>query len=119
MCSTNIRMLKNGNFRSFTSGNSLNSENDAILWKLIKDEIESFDGEIRASLNRSKKIDINIRSKAELIKNIDEMQEITTQATESTDSIKSDVQSLRLTLLEMHAMLAEAQSKVETFNKVG
>lgn len=47
------------------------------------------------------------------------MQEITKQATESTDSIKSDVQSLRLTLLEMHAMLAEAQSKVEEYNKAG
>lgn len=47
------------------------------------------------------------------------MQEITTQATESTDSIKTDVNSLRLTLYEMHAMLAEAQSKIEEFNRIG
>lgn len=47
------------------------------------------------------------------------MQEITSQATESTESIKSDVQSLRLTLYEMLAMLAEAQSKVEEYKKMG
>lgn len=99
-----------------------NSKNDAILRKLIKEEIDAFDGEIRAALNRSKAVQINICSKEEvskLIKNIDEMQEITSQATESTESIKSDVQSLRLTLYEMLAMLAEAQSKVEDHKKMG
>lgn len=47
------------------------------------------------------------------------MQEITAQATESTESLKTDVNSLRLTLFEMLAMLAEAQSKVDEYNKVG
>lgn len=89
---------------------------------MIKEEIEAFDAEIRAALNRSKNVQINICSKEELsklIKNIDEMQEITTQATESTESLKTDVNSLRLTLYEMHAMRAEAQSKVDEYNKVG
>lgn len=54
-----------------------------------------------------------------MIKSIDEMQEITTQATESTESIKADVQSLRLSLYEMLAMQAEAQSKVEEYKKMG
>lgn len=108
--------------RSSTSGIVSNSENDAILRKLIKEEIDAFDAELRAALIRSKNIQINICGKEELsklIKSIDEMQEITTQATESTESIKSDVNSLRLTLYEMHAMMAEAQSKVEEFNKMG
>lgn len=89
---------------------------------MIKEEIDAFDAEIRAALNRSKNIQINICGKEELsklIKSIDEMQEITTQATESTESIKADVNSLRLTLYEMHAMMAEAQSKVDEFNKIG
>lgn len=93
-----------------------------MLRRLIKEEIEAFDEEIRTALNRSKNIQINICDKDELsklIKNIDEMQEITTQATESTDSIKSDVQSLRLTLYEMLAMFAESQSKVDDFKKMG
>ncbi|XP_031628108.1 nuclear pore complex protein Nup214-like [Contarinia nasturtii] len=105
-----------------TSSIVSNSENDALLRKLIKEEIEAFDTEIRAALNRSKNVQINICGKEELsklIKNIDEMQEITTQATESTESIKVDVNSLRLTLYEMHAMMAEAQSKIEEFNKIG
>lgn len=110
---------KSSTSRNVISSSGFNSENDAILRKLIRDEIDAFDKEIRETLARSKKIEINICSKGNLLKNIDEMQEITKQATESTDSIKSDVQSLRLTLLEMHAMLAEAQSKVEEYNKAG
>lgn len=46
------------------------------------------------------------------------MQEITVEATESTESIKADVQSLRLTLYEMLAMQAEAQSKVDEYTKM-
>lgn len=109
-------------FRGTSTGLVSNSENDALLRKLIKEEIEAFDEEIRTALNRSKNIQTNICNKddvSKLIKSIDEMQEITAQATESTESIKADVQSLRLTLYEMLAMLAEAQSKVDEFKKAG
>lgn len=73
-------------------------------------------------MNLSRNIQIKICDKDELsklIKSIDEMQEITIQATESNESIKSDVQSMRLTLYEMLAMLAEAQSKMDEFKKMG
>lgn len=50
------------------------------------------------------------------MKKIDELQEISSQATESTDALKSEVQSLRLSLYEAFAMSAEAQSKVESLN---
>lgn len=89
---------------------------------MIKEEIEAFDAEIRAALNQSKNVQISICSKEELsklIKSIDEMQEITAQAMESTESLKTDVNSLRLTLYEIHAMRAEAQSKIDEYNKVG
>lgn len=110
------------NFRSASSSIASNSENDAILRKLIKEEIDAFDDEFRKALNRSRNIQTKICEKDELsklIKSIDEMQEVTTQATESTESLKADVQSLRLTLYEMLAMQAEAQSKVEEYKKMG
>lgn len=90
--------------------------------KLIKEEIDTFDEEFRSALNRSRNIQISTGGKDELsklIKSIDEMQEITVEATESTESIKADVQSLRLTLYEMLAMQAEAQSKVDEYKKMG
>lgn len=89
---------------------------------MIKEEIDAFDDEFRKALNRSRNIQTKICEKDELSKlitSIDEMQEITTQATESTESIKADVQSLRFTLYEMLAMQAEAQSKVEEYKKMG
>lgn len=89
---------------------------------MIKEEIDAFDDEFRKALKRSRNIQTKICEKDELsklMKSIDEMQEITTQATESTESIKADVQSLRLTLYEMLAMQAEARSKVEEYKKMG
>lgn len=106
--------------RAPTSVSISSSENDAILRKMIAEEIEAFEKEIRAALSRSKSVQINICSKetlSQLMKNIDELQEITSQATESTESFKSDVQSLRLTLYEMLAMSAEAKSKTDDFNR--
>lgn len=91
------------------------------MQELIKETIDAFDKEIKLVLQRSRNVQVNICSKEELsklIKNIDEMQVIITQATESTDSLKSDVQSLRLILFEMLAMLSEAQSKVKDYNKL-
>lgn len=108
-----------GIVRTSSSTLKSNSENDAILLKMVSEEIDLFDNEIRASLDRSKNVQINICDKTEfgkLMKSIDEMQEITSQATESTESLNSDVQSLRLTLYELFAMQAELQSKVEALD---
>lgn len=87
---------------------------------MIAEEIEAFEKEIRAALSRSKCVKVTVCSKEELsqlMKNIDELQEITSQATETTESLKSDVQSLKLTLYEMLAMSAEAKSKTDDFNR--
>lgn len=87
---------------------------------MIAEEIEAFEKEIHAALSRSKGVEVNVCSKEELsqlMKNIDELQEITSQATETTESLKSDVQSLKLTLYEMLAMSAEAKSKTDDFNR--
>lgn len=82
-------------------------------------EITAFNDEVMAVIKRSRSIQINICGKDELsslIKGIDEMQGIITQANESVDSMKTDVQSLHLTLYEMLAMLAESQAKLRDFN---
>lgn len=87
---------------------------------MIAEEIEAFEKEIRAALIRSKGVEVTVCSKEELsqlMKNIDELQEITSQATETTESLKSDIQSLKLTLFEMLAMSAEAKSKTDDFNR--
>lgn len=87
---------------------------------MIAEEIDAFEKEIRAALSRSKSVEVTVCSKDELsrlMKNIDELQEITSQATETTESLKSDVQSLKLTLYEMLAMSAEAKSKTDDFNR--
>lgn len=86
---------------------------------MLIQEINTFNEEIVALLKRSRSIQINICGKDELsalIKGIGEMQGILTQANESVDSMKSDVQSLHLTLYEMLAMLAESQAKLRDFN---
>lgn len=96
-----------------------NSENDKILQEMLKQEVYSFHDEINAVLQRSRSLRIDICGKDELstlIRNIDEMQGILLQANESVDSMKSDVQSLHLTLYEMLAMLSESQAKLRDFN---
>lgn len=110
--------------RTPTSSLKGSSENDAILLKMFAEEIDLFDKEIGASLERSKNIRINKSDKidsslefSKLIKNIDELQEIISQATESTDSLSSDVSTLRLTLYELFSMQAELQSKFEALEQ--
>lgn len=94
-------------------------ENDAILRKIILDEIQSFESIIRSSLEKSKKINVNVCSKeecSELLKNINDLKDITSQATKSTEDLNGEIQALRLTLYEAFAMSAEAQSKIDLLN---
>uniref|UniRef100_W4VRS6 Nuclear pore complex protein Nup214 n=1 Tax=Corethrella appendiculata TaxID=1370023 RepID=W4VRS6_9DIPT len=91
-----------------------NDENGKIILSMIADEIRKFDKEINDLLKRSKSIQINIGTKEEstiMIKNLKELQDLSVQATESTESLTSDVQTCRLAINESFAMLAEANSK--------
>lgn len=83
---------------------------------MITEEIQLLDEIVRKSLERSGKVNISVCSKEEcskLMKQMNDLSSIIPQATESTEVLKSEVQSLRLTLYEALAMNAEAQSKVE------
>lgn len=95
------------------------SENDKILQEMIKQEVQAFNEEITAVLQRSRSLQMSVSGKnglSTLMQNIDEMQSIIAQANESIDSMKSDVQSLHLILYEMLAMLSESQAKLRDFS---
>lgn len=83
------------------------------------EEIKSFEAILKQSIQKSSNLSVQVCSKeqcSDLLKKSSELQEICDQATDTTDSLKSDVQTLRLSLYEAMAMSAEAQSKVETIN---
>lgn len=95
-------------------------ENEEILRKMIVDEIQAFETTIRSSLEKSKSVNVEVCSREEcsvLLKNIDELKEITSQAIKSTEDLNGEIQALRLTLYEAFAMSAEAQSKIDLLNK--
>lgn len=101
------------------SNASTAGENDSIIRKMIADEIQSFEAIIRGSLEKSKKIDVNVCSKEEcsqLLKKIDELKDVSSQAIKSTEDLSGEIQALRLTLYESFAMSAEAQSKFDLLN---
>lgn len=83
---------------------------------MISEEIQSFEKIIRTSLEKSKKLNVNVCSKeecSELLKSIGDLKEITTQAIKSTEDLSGEIQALRLTLFEAFTMSAEAQSKLD------
>lgn len=92
----------------------------AILNEMIKSELQMLANAVRKSLERSRKVCVEVCSKDEInvvMKNIDKLQEVTAQATETTASLSSEVQALRLSLYEAFAMSAEAQTKLDLLNK--
>lgn len=103
------------------SNSALKSDvESALLAELIRDQLQSLEDLVKNSLERSKKVNTEVCSKEEmsaLMKNVDKLQEVTTQAVDSTESLSSEVQSLRLTLYEAFAMSAEVQSKIDWLNK--
>lgn len=84
--------------------------------KLIQDEINSFDVILKQSIAKSRGLNVQVCTKEEcsdLMKKSNELQEMCKQARETTDSLQSDVQSVRLRLYEALRMSAEAESKVD------
>lgn len=95
------------------------SEDNKIFKKMMLEEIKSFETILKQSIQKSRHLEVVVCSKeqcADLLTKSSELQEICDQATDTTDSLKSDVQTLRLSMYEAMAMSAEAQSKVEMIN---
>lgn len=95
------------------------SEDNKIFKKMMLEEIKSFEAILKQSIQKSRQLEVVVCSKeqcADLLTKSSELQEICDQATDTTESLKSDVQTLRLSMYEAMAMSAEAQSKVEMIN---
>ncbi|XP_055636378.1 nuclear pore complex protein Nup214 [Toxorhynchites rutilus septentrionalis] len=89
-------------------------DTNLVIRSMITEEINKIHKELLDLQNRCKSLSIDVGSKedsAKIIKNLKELQDLSVQAAESTESLISDVQALRLGLNEAFAMVAEANSK--------
>lgn len=89
-------------------------DTNSVIRSMIAEEIRKFEKELANLQGRCKSQSISIGTKEEsarIIRDLKELQDLSVQATESTESLTSDVQALRLGLNEAFAMVAEANSK--------
>lgn len=96
-------------------------DDDKVIRKMIAEEIGSFEHDLARMLQRSRGLQIDLGSKDELAataKQLAELQDISGQATETTDTLTLEIQSLRLALNEAFAMLTEAQTKQQMFGNM-
>lgn len=102
-------------------GGSGSVDDDKVIRKMIAEEIGSFEHDLARMLQRSRGLHIELGGKDELAataKQLAELQDISGQATETTDTLTLEIQSLRLALNEAFAMLTEAQTKQQMFGNM-
>lgn len=86
---------------------------------MIREEAQSYDTLAKTFLKRCKSVEVFIGSKEEsqgMLKELMELQDISNQATESTDALSLDIQSLKVSLNETYLMIAELKSKHSLLN---
>ncbi|GAB0099324.1 Nuclear pore complex protein Nup214 [Sergentomyia squamirostris] len=94
----------------------LDDENNAIIQKMIQEEVAAFDKDLKDLMTRSQSVDTQIGSQESLstmTKQLRELMDLTVQATESNDSLSADVRLMTVSLNDSFMMLAEAKSKYE------
>lgn len=99
----------------------MNDDDNDIIRKMIEEETISFEIVWKSLLQRSRKLDITIGTKDEMAatsKQLHELEDITNQATETTDDLSSEIESLRISLNEAFSMATEANSKHELFKNM-
>lgn len=92
------------------------AEDEQVYVRMIQDEVKAFELELRAVMEKSRSLSVNIGTKeesAEMRRNIEELDELKKEATETIDSLRSDVQSSRLGVTEMFSMVYEARTKFD------
>lgn len=94
-------------------------ENNRIFARMIKDELLGFEKELKeASAGTKKRIQVNVGTEdesAQMVKATEELMELKKEAIETIDSLRHEVQTLRLELSEMFAMQCEARSKCDIY----
>lgn len=106
------------NFRLQPAEENMISDDD-IIKKMIREEVQSYDALAKTFLKRCKGVEVIIGSKEEsqvMLKGLMELQDISKQATESTDALSQDIQSLKVSLNETYLMIAELKSKHSLLN---
>lgn len=92
------------------------AEDEQIYARMIQDEIRAFELELRTVMDKSRSLKVNIGTKeesAEMRRSIEALDELKKEATETIDSLRSEVQSSRLGMTEMFSMVFEARAKFE------
>ncbi|XP_037034125.1 nuclear pore complex protein Nup214 [Bradysia coprophila] len=92
---------------------------DDIIRKMIREEVQSYESLAKTLLKRCKSLEINIGSKEEsqsMMKELKGLQEVSDQATESTEALAMDIQSLKVSLSETYLMIVELKSKHSMLN---
>ncbi|XP_055711949.1 nuclear pore complex protein Nup214 isoform X2 [Phlebotomus papatasi] len=94
----------------------LDEENNAVIQKMIAEEVHAFEKDLKEITKRSQNISTQIGSQetlSSITKQLRELTDLTDQATESNDSLSADVRLLTMSLNEAFMMTAEAKSKWE------
>lgn len=95
------------------------TEDEQIYIKMIQDEMKAFELELNFIMEKSKSLKVNIGTKeesAEMRRKLEELDELKKEATETVESLRSDIQTNRLGLTEMFSMVYEAKSKLDQSN---
>lgn len=114
--STNQKMPEPSGDQSDDLKSKPTEEDQAVYAMMIKDEIATFSIEMKHLMEKSRSLKISIGTKeesAEMRRSIEEMDELKKEATETIESMRSDVQSNRLGLTEMFSMLYETRAKCD------
>lgn len=86
---------------------------------MIREEVQSYDSLAKTLLKRCKSLEINIGSKEEsqgMLKELKGLQDVSDQATDSTDALSLEIQSLKVSLNETYLMIVELKSKHSMLN---
>lgn len=98
------------------------NDDDKVIRRMIAEEVTAFEQDWARILARSQELRIDgIGNKDEMaatVKQLARLQDIGGQATESTDTLAAEIQSLRLALYETFAMVTEAQTKQAMFENI-
>ncbi|KAG5671965.1 hypothetical protein PVAND_002130 [Polypedilum vanderplanki] len=91
-------------------------EEEQVYVKMIQDEMKAFELELSFIMEKSRAVKVNIGTKeesAEMRRQLEELDELKKEATETVDSLRTDVQTNRLVLTELFSMAYEAKSKCD------
>lgn len=92
------------------------AEDEQVYARMIQDEMKAFELELKTVMEKSRSLKVNIGTRdesADMRRSIEELDELKKEATETIDSLRSDVQSNRLGTTEMFSMVYEARAKFD------